>query len=430
MEVKKLTKKNWSSILVFGLFGQFAWTIENMYFNVFMYNTITTDSRILANMIFSSAVVATLTTLLMGALTDKVGKRKLFIVGGYILWGISTLSFGFISVERITALFPHLNAVVFAAILVIVMDCVMTFFGSTANDAAFNAWINDITPKEQRGRVETILAVLPLVSMLIIFGGFDWLTQLGQWQLFFLIFGVLIIIGGIAGLFLIEEGQVPEQEETAYFSNIIYGFKLKVAKANPILYGALLLLAILGVSTQIYMPFLIIYMQEFLALANYTIPLASILILSSVISVLSGKWIDKFGKIKMLTYFIVIGALGLFLLYFARSLVFIIIAGVLTVASNMIATACINGIVRDFTPKDRSGHFQGVRMFFYVLFPMAIGPYIGSFVIRGSGQVYEELGTIKEVPTPTIFIASGFVMLILLLARFAMSQLWKEGKLK
>jgi MFS family permease len=37
-------------------------------------------------MVSLSAIAATLTTLLMGALSDKVGKRKLFIVVGYILW--------------------------------------------------------------------------------------------------------------------------------------------------------------------------------------------------------------------------------------------------------------------------------------------------------------------------------------------------------
>ena len=32
--------RTWAALLVFGLFGQIAWVIENMYFNVFLYNTI------------------------------------------------------------------------------------------------------------------------------------------------------------------------------------------------------------------------------------------------------------------------------------------------------------------------------------------------------------------------------------------------------
>ena len=41
----------------------------------------------------ASAVAATLTTVFMGPLSDKLGKRKLFICSGYILWGISIFSF-------------------------------------------------------------------------------------------------------------------------------------------------------------------------------------------------------------------------------------------------------------------------------------------------------------------------------------------------
>jgi hypothetical protein len=38
--------------------------------------------------------------------------------------------------------------------LTITLDCVMTFFGSTANDAAFNAWLSDSTDSSNRGRAE------------------------------------------------------------------------------------------------------------------------------------------------------------------------------------------------------------------------------------------------------------------------------------
>lgn len=106
MRRTKLSPRLWISFILLGLTGQFAWTIENMYFNVFLYNTITTDPSYIATMVAASAIVATLTTLIMGAVSDKVGRRKPFICLGYILWGISTLAFGFISVENISALFP------------------------------------------------------------------------------------------------------------------------------------------------------------------------------------------------------------------------------------------------------------------------------------------------------------------------------------
>ena len=92
--MEKLSKRLWASFLLLGLMGQFAWTIENMYFNVFLYNTISTDPGYIAAMVAASAVVATLTTLLMGSLSDRAGKRKVFICTGYIVWGVSTAAFG------------------------------------------------------------------------------------------------------------------------------------------------------------------------------------------------------------------------------------------------------------------------------------------------------------------------------------------------
>ena len=206
--MKKLTKRTWASFIVIGLVGQLAWTIENMYFNVFLYNTISTDPRHIAAMVAASGIVATLTALLMGVLSDKLGKRKVFVCGGYVLWGLSTMAFGFITVDNVSSLFPAASAASAAAVTVVVMDCLMTFFGSTANDAAFNAYITDVTDKDNRGRVEAVLAILPLISMLLIFGLFDGMTQAGKWQEFFTIFGLTVSVTGLICVFLMQESAV------------------------------------------------------------------------------------------------------------------------------------------------------------------------------------------------------------------------------
>ena len=171
--MKKLSPRVWLTLILVGMVGQFAWTIENMYFNVYLYNTISTDPGYISAMVGWSAAAATLTTLLMGALSDRVGKRKLFICGGYLLWGLSTAAFGLVTVENAAKLFPAASAAAAAAVMIVVLDCVMTFFGSTANDAAFNAWITDTVPNAARGKAESVLAILPLISMLVIFGLFD-----------------------------------------------------------------------------------------------------------------------------------------------------------------------------------------------------------------------------------------------------------------
>ena len=164
----KLGKSKWFNIILFGLMGQIAWNVENMYFNLFLFNSVYNGASqtavdgtmsvmdAISKMVAFSAVTAVVTTFLMGILSDRVNKRKWFISIGYILWGIVTAVFGLISRDRISVLFglsdeiKILSATVTA---VIVMDCVMTFMGSTSNDSAFNAWVTDITnTKNQIGR--------------------------------------------------------------------------------------------------------------------------------------------------------------------------------------------------------------------------------------------------------------------------------------
>ena len=89
----------WPTLVIFSLIGQIAWVIENMYFNVFIYKMFKADAQDISLMVAASAIAATLTTIFMGALSDKIGKRKLFICGGYILWGISIFGFVFLRTE-------------------------------------------------------------------------------------------------------------------------------------------------------------------------------------------------------------------------------------------------------------------------------------------------------------------------------------------
>ena len=79
--MKKLSARLWLTLILIGLVGQFAWTIENMYFNVFLYNTISTDPGYISAMVGWSAAAATLTTLpcAVTAVSDdgSLGERAL-----------------------------------------------------------------------------------------------------------------------------------------------------------------------------------------------------------------------------------------------------------------------------------------------------------------------------------------------------------------
>ena len=79
------------------------------------------------------------------------------------------------------------------------MDCVMSVIGSISNDASFNTWITDMTNTANRSKVDTILAVLPLLAIAVVFVGFDGLTNASattdDWKKFFMLLGIIPTVG-------------------------------------------------------------------------------------------------------------------------------------------------------------------------------------------------------------------------------------------
>lgn len=71
MQKTKLGGRFWLALTVFSLVGQVAWVVENMYFNVFIYKMFHATAAQISLMVAASAVVATLTTILIGAIRDR-----------------------------------------------------------------------------------------------------------------------------------------------------------------------------------------------------------------------------------------------------------------------------------------------------------------------------------------------------------------------
>ena len=167
---EKFSRSNWLILLLFGTVGQIAWSVENMYFNLFVYDTIAPDLDTVTLMVQLSGIMATVATLVAGVFSDKIGNRRSFISWGYAIWGITVALFGFMSPELTSTVFgmPVEQAIGLTLALVVIGDCVMTLFGSTANDAAFNAWLTDNTKPSFRGTVEGVVSILPLIAMLIV----------------------------------------------------------------------------------------------------------------------------------------------------------------------------------------------------------------------------------------------------------------------
>ncbi len=407
--------KFYLALVIFSLIGQVAWVVENMYFNVFIYKMFHADAGAISAMVTASAVAATVTTLLIGALSDKIGKRKLFICGGYLCWGISILCFGFVRMDILSAFVPAAQAASLGISLVIILDCVMTFFGSSANDACFNAWLTDATDENSRGAVEGINAMMPLIAILVVFGGFMGFDQNlpDTWTTIFCIIGGVVFAIGILGFFIIEEPKLDRTGNENYFKNIFYGFRPKVIGQNKPLYLALVAYALFGISIQIFMPYLIIYYEVSLGMKDYVLIFAPAIILAAVFTFFYGRIYDQKGF-----GFAVLPSLGLLmagyvLLYFCKDTVMVFIGTVLMLCGYLSGMAVFGAVIRDFTPANKAGMFQGQRIVGQVLIPGIIGPMIGKAVLAGAEVIENSDGTQSFKPNENIFLAALVAAVVL-----------------
>lgn len=402
----------WWAIIVVGLVGQIAWMVENMYLNVFMYERITHDPNAIALMVALSAIAATVATIIVGAWSDRTGRRRSFVTVGYVLWGASTAAFGLLSPPSGAVAAPFVAAAVFG---IIALDCIMSMIGSGANSAAFGAWVTDVTTPRTRGLVDAVLAVMPLLAMLLVFAVLDGLTRAGDWRLFFCIVGGVTIVSGIVGGGLMREVRVTPsaEDEESVWRRMLFGFRPSTMRAHRGLYATLMVLLIIGVASQVFLPYVIIYLQYGLQVDSYALVLGVSLIAASLISVLGGVLMNRIGKARMLLPATALFATGLVGMFFARESAWVIAAAAISLGGMMLAVAAASATSRDETPTGHAGMVQGLRMVTGIMVPMVIGPFLGAAVIVGSGQTYTDLGVSRPVPGPEIFLTAAVVLVLI-----------------
>ena len=402
----------WTAMLVFGLMGQVAWVVENMYFNVFIYKMFHARPGDISAMVMASAVVAALTTIVMGAVSDKLGRRKAFMSAGYLIWGVSIVTFAYIKSIWLT----------------IVMDCVMTFFGSTANDAAYNAWLTDRGDETNRGRIEGLNSMMPLISILIVFGGFMGfdLDKASSWKTIYYIIGAATAVIGVLGFFLIEDAPGLQPERAGFFQTLLYSFRPATCRENPRLYGVLAAFAVFGISIQIFMPYLLIYYEKTLGLTNYVLIMAPAILVAAAVTGLYGRVIDARGFRFAVWPALGMLALGYILLLTTRAVAPVFAGSLLMMSGYLCGMSVFGARIRALIPENRSGQFQGVRIIGQVFVPGLIGPAIGAAVLKNAETIVNSDGTESFLPNAKIWLAA-LIVALLLAAGLALA-LRKKGK--
>ncbi len=436
----KLSPNLWLNIILFGFMGQVAWAVENNFFNVYLFNEVGGTMEDTSLMVTASSIVAVLTTLFMGSLSDKINKRKIFICAGYIVWGFTVMAFAFLHPDNISKIMgtSPAAAVATTVTLVIIMDCIMTFMGSTSNDAAFNAWITDITSSSNRAKTESVLAILPVVALVAVTAAFGSLSGKFGYPVCFVGLGLIVTICGIIGLFSIKESRTGIKTTAGFIETMTYGFRPSVIRNNKSLYLSLVSMGIFAVASQVFFPYLFIYVGHCIDMETLkptlTVPviLLAVVVVIAVIATLVSFIIlsDKKGKAPFLFPSAILFIIGLVLVYFAgNNIVWFALSALIAMAGYGLLMIMLGAAIRDFTPEDKAGQLQGIRMIFSVLLPMTIGPAVAVAVTNkfAVATYLNEFNVEVNVPAPHIYLAAAAIGALIFIPLVFLSRTLKKN---
>jgi len=420
----KISKKITLSVIMITLAGQLAWGVENQFFNLFMYNVIAPIPVFISIMVAASAIVATITSIVMGALSDIKGKRKIYITIGFVFWTITTALF------PLSGLFTSFS-VILAVIIAIIFDCAMTFFGSTAYDANFNAYVTDVTTQKNRGKLLSIVQIMSLLAILVSYAISGFIIEGFGYYAYFFIVAFFVGIIGISGALLTKDSPTLKPLENSFFSHLKSTFNISNIKNNKDFFLVLSGAALWGLAFNIFFPFVMIYLQHYLQLE---IIISSILLLILFVIAMGfaypmGILIDKLGRKKIAIISVVSECVFLLLFALMDNLIFIIITGTLWVSFVTTFTISSNTWIKDLYPKKKHGQFSGYFILFTVLIPMIPGPFIGGWLSQQFGIEAIIDGQSGYIPTPIIFIVSAFMILLTIIPLvFAKESIIKNEK--
>ncbi len=416
----KLSKNILISVLLFSLAGQIAWAVENQYYNVFLYNVISPTPFYISLMVAITTIVGTVSTILMGSISDIKGKRKPFLLYGFIFWAITTALF------PLSALFTSISVEI-AVVLAITFDSIMTFFGGMALNAALNAYMTDVTTLENRGKLISLSQMMLLLSLLIVFGVSGILINLFGYYIFFYIIALVVGIFGIIGGILIKESTTIETLNLSIFSHISNTFKKDKRVDYQNFFIILIVIMCWEIAVNVFFPFLLIYLEHFIGLS---IIMSSLLIfiailLSIVLSYPVGILIDRFGRRKITFVSVLLFSISAIILGIFTEILTILIAGIILFLAYTSLSIATFTWIKDFYPEEGRGQFSGYWNLFSGTIPMIIGPLIGGWFATEFGRIAFINGELAYIPTSLIFLASGLIVLITLIPTFFAKELKK-----
>ena len=404
---EKIGRREWILIWVVGLAGQLCWNVENQWFNTFIYEKIGPYPEIISWMTAVSSIVTTFSTFFWGTWSDRKGKRRPFIFIGYVLWGMFTIMFG------VSEFLPK-NQIVAAAVMVVAMDALMSFFGSMGNDAAFSSWTTDISNEKNRGQIGAAMAALPIIGTIAgtVVSGI--LINILDYFAFFIIMGVSVMIIGTVGFLFMQEGEnlQSNRDEKGFWHQVFSVFNFKTVKENKELFCVFLISCVYFICFNFYYAHIGNY---FIYVLGFDEGMSGILQgvglgLAILATVPATKAINNGKHIKMIIASIIFSVVGLFVIGFAGNTIAFLVPGIILAGIGyVLIMQTTTAWSKNLYPEGSFGQFEGVRIVFNVMIPMVLGPSSANIVIQNLGTQVVINGNEGMAPSAMLFFVAGIM---------------------
>lgn len=423
--MEKISKKNWALIWILGMAGQLCWNVENAWFNTFVYAKIAPNPTIVSWMVGVSAAVTTFATFLIGTMGDRKGRRKPFVAAGYILWGLFTIAFGVTEFLPITSVFA-------AGCFVVVLDAIMSFFGSVGYDSAFCAWTTDISNETNRGKVGGAFATMPVLATIIgsVVSGYI-IDQLDFFAFFILIGGIVTVIGFLS-LFTLKDspGLRARKDPKGFWHQFFSVFNYRTVRENKELFWVFVVMMVYFIGFNVYFPYVNIYFVHYLGM-DYTMTglvQGVSLLIAVLLTIPVAGFIDKGRNTRVISIALLVNIFGLVIVAVGSHLLVLGLGMLLTGAGYVIILQTLTAWYKNLYPEDQRGQFEGIKQLFFVCIPMIIGPSISGFMINSFGTEAMVDGKAGMIPNEYLFGASAILTLLTFLPLLQAGKLLSNRK--
>ena len=440
------------TFLILCLCGQLCWNVENQWFNTFLYRKITQNVSYVTAMVIISATLTCISTFIFGAISDRRGKRKRLMGWGYIAWGASTILVGVCEYMTKIPFSTPAVAITVAATMVVALDGVMSFIGSIAYDAMFNAWTNDHTTEKNKGFIGTIYGIMPVIATILgtVAGGAVLAIggdPTGNYQLLFWLMGLFVSISGILTLIFVKDrSNLKPQVEGSLIHQATASFRFKELKNLPNIKEMILACIVICV-------YFISFNFYFVHLGNWAIfelgfekefdfgliegiSMLFGIILAFPVSKLINK--DRIPLVCLIG--LITSIVGLLLVYFfvnkntvdgttafsLKNIPLIIACFFFGTGEILMTEACMIW-VRGLFPEAKRGQFEGIRCVFFVWIPMLIGTLCGDFIIKQFGNHgVDAYGMKQYYPPAQLFLWASVVVLVTFIPLYFATVAYKK----